>query len=768
MEDDFLSYDEISDGEEEMSPLVKTENDGFAEGEDVDDDKSDGGRTVDTVEVSVEEETMTETTKTNGFDNMRDFEDAMFEAEGDATDGEHLPAMNVKVTPPPRLSKPPKPPAALSPVQSMRPLPSKSLFAPLNAMPMVTLKESDEINSDLDELSGYSRPVRIPVVGKEDVFSPSGYRSVVEKLQNQVISVQQEVIRSRNEYHNDVQRLEHQIEMTEAKLRQSKLIREAPGGIAAVSAPSSKYEDEAEKKISAATGESSHLAHVDHSRNVNQVHRIERLERDILSGSLKPDEVERQFKDIESHEIDNAEAVVALEGRAERDEAHIRQYVEDNSRLKRDERHHEAEIKRLREELDVAAAEKLELKDALLKRDKELSDLKQSTSELSGELLSMEPARKQMARDLEQAHERIRHFEKASKDLEREVMTQKREIEAMRKQLAITESENAKYRNVIDRITDEKKALSESLRRAEMRPKERTDEFERQRRDLESSIQQLREEAADRKKQLTRVRRECDGARKEASDFRSSLQRMKDGATEEIRRLRGLVTKLRVDLRRKDADAAARGRSPMPRVHGSPPPWGCDRGFDDWSAESNAPVRSTPASTRDVYVDAPTAASSAALTRANDDAEENRRQTKRWATTSDLHWTENRDDAHRKAPIKSTIVPALSKPSKPVTHAAPPEKYTATDGVTEKARLAPFATDVSERELQEQVYELEQELMQHNLEKSRIRDKLMQIGARAGRTMAQRRAKLEMEKRLAFLEERASEIRMKLRHFELS
>ena len=58
--------------------------------------------------------------------------------------------------------------------------------------------------------------------------------------------------------------------------------------------------------------------------------------------------------------------------------------------------------------------------------------------------------------------------------------------------------------------------------------------------------------------------------------------------------------------------------------------------------------------------------------------------------------------------------------------------------------------------------------MSFNLEKSRIKNKLMQFGVRAGRTMAQRRAKREMECRLKFWRKRRDDIRMKLRYFELA
>ena len=54
--------------------------------------------------------------------------------------------------------------------------------------------------------------------------------------------------------------------------------------------------------------------------------------------------------------------------------------------------------------------------------------------------------------------------------------------------------------------------------------------------------------------------------------------------------------------------------------------------------------------------------------------------------------------------------------------------------------------------------------VQANIERARIDTKLTQMGSTAGRTIAARRAKREMEERLAALNKRTSKIRMDLRH----
>ena len=70
-------------------------------------------------------------------------------------------------------------------------------------------------------------------------------------------------------------------------------------------------------------------------------------------------------------------------------------------------------------------------------------------------------------------------------------------------------------------------------------------------------------------------------------------------------------------------------------------------------------------------------------------------------------------------------------------------------------------------EMQERAEALEAELMRHNQERERIENKLTQIGEKSGRTVAARRAKREMERRLAVLNKSCSDIRMDLRHLDV-
>ena len=187
----------------------------------------------------------------------------------------------------------------------------------------------------------------------------------------------------------------------------------------------------------------------------------------------------------------------------------------------------------------------------------------------------------------------------------------------------------------------------------------------------------------------------------------------------------------------------------------------------------------------------------------NTSQDESVRQQKRWATTSNLHWGSNEKQEKRKVsgrkqfqprPSSATSMSSVLDRSKNLASSSSvrrqldlPVSSTATTTETSDTatamtkdtnarisssssseRLAPFATDISEKELKYRVSELEQSLMSFNLEKTRIKNKLMQFGTGAGRTMAQRRAKREMESRLKFLEETTSDIRMKLRYFELA
>ena len=485
-------------------------------------------------------------------------------------------------------------------------------------------------------------------------------------------------------------------------------------------------------------------------------------------------EIASRFHDLESHEIANADALSTLERRTERDEAHIRQYVEDNSRLKGNERAHEEKLKHLQEQLEVVESEKRQVDDEIMKRDKELNDLKRQMTEMSGQLLSVGTTFKQKEKDCVASEERARHLEKKCKDLEREVKTQRHEMDVMSRQKETVQSENAQLRNQLDRMNDEKKALAESLRRADMRPRERNEEAKKQRMALEQSRQQLQAELGDRDAQMLRMKRKFADAEAEASALRNALRSTKDGAAEEIRRLRTTVAKLRNEVRMAAAGSNV-GRSPAPKTHASPPPWACDREIDE-RKQSNSTSLSNSFVRRAAAPRYGEDSPFLPQRRANRDGDvEHVQRPKRWATASDLMW----NDRGAEARVGATPVDAIPSMDPPRTaavsvvasdaHSRDTDATTTSrdeDAMIGNTRLAPFATDQSEEKLQRQVYEFEQELMQHNLEKSRIRDKLTQMGARAGRTMAKRRAKMEMENRLRFLEERTSEIRMELRYFE--
>ena len=263
------------------------------------------------------------------------------------------------------------------------------------------------------------------------------------------------------------------------------------------------------------------------------------------------------------------------------------------------------------------------------------------------------------------------------------------------------------------------------------------------------------------------------------------MKKTREGASSEVRRLRQEVSDLKTALRlAKTRSATSTVKKNISPLHGSPPPWACDVGFDQYEEDTSV-LR-----TQEKSIVPPVSVSSTSQ-------EESVRQPKRWATTSNLHWGSNEKQEKRKAsgrkhfkprPSSATSVSSVLDRSQNLASSSSvrrqldmPTTSTTTTTTTTKdtkrsssakaspsQRLAPFATDMSEKELKMRVSELEQSLMSFNLEKSRIKNKLMQFGVGAGRTMAQRRAKREMESRLKFLEETTSDIRMKLRYFELA
>ena len=305
-----------------------------------------------------------------------------------------------------------------------------------------------------------------------------------------------------------------------------------------------------------------------------------------------------------------------------------------------------------------------------------------------------------------------------------------------------------------------------------------SDDVNRLKREFEQELKRREDRVRQLETSLTSVQ-------KRASSYETALKKTREGASSEVRRLRQEVSDLRTALKlsktRASTSTIKKSTSPL---HGSPPPWACDEGFNEYEDPMNSVLR-----TQEKLAVAP--ASMTTMSK-----EESVRQSKRWATTSNLHWGSNEKQEKRKAsgrkhfkprPSSATSVSSVLDRSQNLASSSSvrrqldmPTTSTTTTTTTKDTkrsssakaspsqRLAPFATDMSEKELKMRVSELEQSLMSFNLEKSRIKNKLMQFGVGAGRTMAQRRAKREMESRLKFLEETTSDIRMKLRYFELA
>jgi len=654
-------------------------------------------------------------------------------------------------------------------------LPSKSRFAPV-PKDSVTSRRSVPVDRT-PELSGYSRPVLLESDNtiSNDIYSPRvtvSLDTAFRQLQGQVTNMQQEVVETREVYQTELQRLEQQLKMTEAKLLQSKVVREGN---------QSSYNDRDEVPI---------VLPKSSSMPKQQQQQQQPTQSTTLSASAySPAHMRIRMEQMSEHEEDAERKIRSLEDRTRKDENNLRMYEEENAMLKDKQRSMEESVRRIQAELDLERQAKLELQDSLLKQGKELKEVKESWQEASGELLSMRPDQKRKEKELIVVTEKLRDTEKRSKDMERELRMMKKEMETLQYENKTSTAEILRLREQIDRIGDDKKQLERDLKRANMIPSttSSSDDVNKLKKEFDRELK-LRE---DRTRQLESSLTQ---AQKRISSYETALTRTREGASAEVRRLRQEVSDLETALKlakRKQSSTTSSSSSIKKNIsplRGSPPPWACDVGFDQY--EEDKIMKSA------VNISAPISISK----------EENVRQPKRWATSSDLHWGSNEKQEKKKAsgrkhfksrPASATSVSSVLNRNETLSSSSavrrqldlkPTTTTTSTNvtttlndtkrsGGVEKIvsaspssaqRLAPFATDMSEKELKLRVSELEQSLMNFNLEKSRIKNKLLQFGVGAGRTMAKRRAKREMESRLKFLEETTSDILMKLRYFELA
>lgn len=626
-------------------------------------------------------------------------------------------------------------------------LPSKSRFAPVPKDSPVVLAQTSLPKTHTPELSGYSRPILLESnhdLISNDVYSPRvtvSLDSAFSQLQGQVSHMQQEMAKL----------LENKKGVREDKEFDSEVIQPS---LAKAFVP---HQSPVAKKV---------------SRPSPQV--IAPTTSTLSPPSAySPAHMRMRMEQMSSHEQDAEEQIRSLKERIQKDENNLRAYEEENAMLKDKQRDMEENLRRIQAELDLERQVKLELQDSLLKQGRELKEVKASWQEASGELLSMRPDQKLREKELANATEKLRTTEKRSKDMERELKIMKKEMETMQIENRTSTAEILRLREQLDRIGDEKKKIEKDLKRAKMIPSPQgSNDVNRVRREYEEELKRRE----DRTRQLEFS---LSSAQKEILGYENSLKKTREGASSEINRLRRDVSDLKTALQiakskqqTSSSSSSYVSKNESPPLHGSPPPWACDEGFDQYGGEA----KTSSVSKKSMVV-------------------ENIREPKRWATSSDLHWgsSSNREKELRKSSGRKHFEPRpdvvddvlhTSSSSSVRRQLDMPSRTPSTTMATSKRgvvkelstvhespsaqRLAPFATDMSEKELKKRVSELEQSLMNFNLEKGRIKNKLMQFGVGAGRTMAQRRAKREMESRLNFLEETTSDIRMKLRYFELA
>ena len=667
-------------------------------------------------------------------------------------------------------------------------LPSKSRFAPV---PKSSVTPGRSVPMErTPELSGYSRPVLLESDNtiSNDVYSPRvtvSLDTAFRQLQGQVSNMQQEVVETREVYQSELQRLEEQLKMTEAKLLRSKVVRGEGDVVVERSVPQQEEEQLQQQQLQQSVV-SARRSPIAKSKTMSPA--STQLSTQQQSSAYSPAHMRMRMEQMSAHEEDTQSQIRSLEERTRKDEANLRMYEQENAMLKDKQRSMEESVRRIQAELDLERQAKLELQDSYLRQGKELKQVKESWQEASGELLSMRPDQKRKEKELSMVTEKLRATEKRSKDLERELRTLKKELETMQYENKTSTAEILRLRDQIDRIGDDKKQLERDLKRANMVPSagSSSDDVNRLKREFEQELKRREDRVRQLETSLTSVQ-------KRASSYETALKKTREGASSEVRRLRQEVSDLRTALKlsktRASTSTIKKSTSPL---HGSPPPWACDEGFNEYEDPMNSVLR-----TQEKLAVAP--ASMTTMSK-----EESVRQSKRWATTSNLHWGSNEKQEKRKAsgrkqfqprPSSATSMSSVLDRSKNLASSSSvrrqldlPVSSTATTTETSDTtatamtkdtnakisssssseRLAPFATDISEKELKNRVSELEQSLMSFNLEKTRIKNKLMQFGTGAGRTMAQRRAKREMESRLKFLEETTSDIRMKLRYFELA
>ena len=190
------------------------------------------------------------------------------------------------------------------------------------------------------------------------------------------------------------------------------------------------------------------------------------------------------------------------------------------------------------------------------------------------------------------------------------------------------------------------------------------------------------------------------------------MKKTREGASSEVRRLRQEVSDLKTALRlAKTRSATSTVKKNISPLHGSPPPWACDVGFDQYEEDTSV-LR-----TQEKSIVPPVSVS-------NTSQDESVRQQKRWATTSNLHWGSNEKQEKRKAsgrkhfkprPSSATSVSSVLDRSENLASTSSvrrqldmPTTSTTTTKDTKRSssakaspsqRLAPFATDMSEKEL---------------------------------------------------------------------